>query len=205
MIRFFSKPAVGFPILLWILMAVTGCQTPEYGQFGAQPGTRSDVVLREGDTVKISFPGTPNLNTTQKIAPDGRITLPLIREITAAGKTPAALEKELLERYASQLVSKEVTVEVESTSFTIYVSGAVLHPQKVTSTRPLTALEAIMETGGFDYTRANMKKVRVIRQEGGKSQHYILNLKTALEGGENKPFYLKPADIVFVPERFSWF
>jgi len=62
-----------------------------------------------------------------------------------------------------------------------------------------------MEAGGFDYTKANLKAVRVIRHEGDRVENYTLNLKLVLEGKESKPFYLQPSDIVFVPERFSVF
>jgi protein involved in polysaccharide export with SLBB domain len=98
-----------------------------------------------------------------------------------------------------------VTVEVESSSFPVYVTGAVLRPGKITSDHPITALEAIMEAGGFDYTKANLKAVEVVRQEGDQTKNYTLNLKLTMEGKVNKPFYLKPSDIVYVPEKFSWF
>ncbi len=57
------------------------------------------IVLREGDSVRISFPGAPNLNSVQLIRRDGRITLPLIGEFQAAGLTPPDIEKELLKLY----------------------------------------------------------------------------------------------------------
>ena len=69
----------------------------------------------------------------------------------------------------------------------------------------MTALEAIMEAGGFDYTKANLKDVEVIRQEGGQTKNYSLNLKLVMEGKSSEPFHLKPADIIYVPEKFSWF
>jgi len=87
----------------------------------------------------------------------------------------------------------------------VYVTGAVLHPGKITSNHPLTALEAIMEAGGFDYQKANLKAVRVVRHEGTKVHHFTLNLKAALEGAQSEPFYLQPSDIVFVPERLVLF
>ena len=62
-----------------------------------------------------------------------------------------------------------------------------------------------MEAGGFDYSRANLTHVGVIRQEGGELKNFTLNLKQVLEGKSNAPFYLKPSDIVYVPEKFSWF
>jgi polysaccharide biosynthesis/export protein len=171
------------------------------------PATVSPTTftLREGDILKISFPGSPNLNTTQPIRTDGKISLRLVGEIQAAGMTPTDLQNKLMDLYAPQLVSKEVTVEVQNSSFLFYVTGAVLHPGKISSDHPITALEAIMEAGGFDYTKANLKDVEVIRQEGNRTKNYTLNLKLAMEGKPGEPFYLKPADIIYVPEKFSWF
>jgi polysaccharide biosynthesis/export protein len=196
------------PVVLMLLM-FTSCQSPtiQHDRAIEQAVNRPEAInLREGDVVRITFPGTPNLDTqSQQVRRDGNIALPLIGEIKAAGMTPTELEKELVTRYSSQLVSKEVTVTVVSSSFVVYVSGSVLRPGKVSSDHPLSALEAIMEAGGFDYTKANLKAVTVIRNEGASTKKYTLNLKRVLKEGATDPFYLKPSDIVFVPERFSWF
>ena len=166
---------------------------------------RASYTLREGDTLKIAFPGSPNLNSVQQIRTDGKITLPLIGEVVAAELTPDELQKKLMDLYAPQLSSKEVIVEVQSSSFPVYITGAVLHPGKISSDHPITALEAIMEAGGPDYTKANLKNVEVIRQEGNQTRHYQLNLKQVMEGKSREPFYMKPSDIIYVPEKFSWF
>jgi polysaccharide export outer membrane protein len=184
-------------------MAVMGCQTSQVPQ---EAWERSeDIHLREGDAVKITFPGAPNLDTTQQIRRDGKISLAMLGEVTAAGLTPAELERMLLELYSTQLVSKEVVVSVVSSSFSVFVTGAVLRPGKITSDRPISVLEAIMEAGGPVYSKANLKSVAVIREEEGGVQHYRLNVKVMLEGNQSRPFYLKPSDIIYVPERFSWF
>ncbi|HUJ44067.1 MAG TPA: polysaccharide biosynthesis/export family protein [Opitutaceae bacterium] len=194
------------------MSAITGCETPESAapvqQAGVQPQTSKQpevLTVREGDTLKISFPGAPNLDTTQQVRRDGRITMSMVGEVMAAGLTPGDLEKELLKVYSSQLLSKEVTVTVVSSSIPVFVTGAVIRPGKVISDHPISALEAIMEAGGFDRTKADMKAVVVIRQEGGQTRNYTLNLKLVLEGKQSEPFYLKPSDIVYVPEKFSWF
>ena len=195
---------------LWLLMlvAVTGCQT-ETSNFGdagnPDPGSSQIVGLREGDVLKISFPGAPTLNTTQQVRTDGGIELPLGGQLKVVGMTVDQLEKELVNRFASQLLNKEVMVTLDSASFPVYVTGAVLHPGKVLSNRPISALEAIMEAGGADNTKANLKAVAVTRSEGGQIQHYTLDLKSVLQGQQSKPFYLRPSDIVFVPEKFTWF
>lgn len=198
-----------------VLLLATGCkstQTAEsaamaaaVAQSQADAAAGESLVLREGDTIRINFPAAPNLNVVQAIRRDGRITLPLVGEVQASGLTPTELEKRLLEAYGPQLQTKEVTVSLESSAFPVYVTGAVLRPGKVISDRPINALEAVMEAGGFDYNRANMKKVRVIRYESGRQESYVLDMKAILNGLNPDPFKLKPSDILYVPERFVWF
>lgn len=218
--------AFKFALGIVALAAVAGCQT-ESPTF--PPGTTATTnslrpvileaaatvltpapppatyTLREGDILKITFPGSASLNSIQQIRTDGKITLPLVGEVQAAGMTTSALQQKLMELYAPQLTTKEVTVEVQSSSFPVYVTGAVLHPGKISTDHPITALEAIMEAGGFNYTTANLKDVEVIRQEGNQTKKYTLNLKLAMDGKTSESFYLKPADIIYVPEKFSWF
>jgi polysaccharide export outer membrane protein len=177
---------------------------------GAQTGqltgkSNESINLREGDVLKIIFPGSPTLDSTQVIRRDGKINLPLVGDVDAAGMTPTALEKKLVELYAPQLSSKQVTVQVESSSFPFYVTGMVQHPGKILTDHPITALEAVMEAGGFDYARADLKDVTVIRRENNIMKNYKLNLKAVLNGRKSDPFYLKPDDIVYVPERFNMF
>lgn len=187
-----------------VLFAVIGCQTPPVAP--PQSTELPEVFsLHEGDVVKISFPGAPSLDTTQQIRRDGRIALSLVGDVQAAGYRPADLEKEIAKLYASQLVSKEVNVTVISSAFPIFISGAVLRPGKVVSDRPITVLQAIMEAGGFDHAKANLRAVVVIRQEGGKAHNYTVDVQALLEGKSNTPFYLKPSDTVYVPEKFTWF
>lgn len=163
------------------------------------------LTLREGDVLRVTFPGSPTLDTTEQIRRDGRITMPLIGEVDAAGMTPPALEAKLVDLYGSQLSSKQVTVELENSAFPVYITGMVLRPGKIMSNYPLTALEAIMEAGGFDYTKANLKDVTVTRREGNTMKNYTLNLKDTLRGKQSEPFYVKPGDIIYVPERLTWF
>ena len=159
------------------------------------------LPLSWGDVLVITFSGSPNLNTTQAIRRDGKIALPLVGELTAAGKTPADLEKEVLKLYEPQLVTKEVFVNLQSSAYPVFVSGAVIKPGKILCDRPMSALEAIMEAGGFDLTRANMKGVVVVREEAGRLKHYVLNLKLVFEGKSKQVFYVRPSDIIFVPEK----
>ena len=179
--------------------------TASTGSAKANAVAAESLVLREGDAVRITFPGAPNLNALQPIRRDGKISLQLVGEVQAAGKTPSALEKELIDLYGPQLQVKEISVNIESSAFPVYVTGAVLRPGKILSDRPMNALEAIMEAGGFDYTKANLKTVRVIRNNDGRIEHYQLNLREVINGKKSDMFDLKPSDIIYVPERFTWF
>jgi polysaccharide export outer membrane protein len=187
-----------------VALTLAGCATTSEPPPAAAMQAPS-ITLREGDIIKISFPGAGNLDTTQQIRRDGKINLQLVGEVDAAGLTPEELQKKLVDLYAPQISSKEVTVSLQSASFPVFVNGEVIHPGKVLSDHPLTALEAIMEAGGFNPDTANMKAVKVNRIEDGKYKSYQLNLKDILDGKKNEPFYLKPNDIVYVPERFQLF
>ena len=65
----------------------------------------------------------------------------------------------------------------------------------------MTALEAVMEAGGFDPTRAKLSQASVLRIENGRQKAYHVNLERVLEGEEETPFYLRPFDIVHVPSK----
>ena len=193
-------------LLAAVTMFLAGCATESLPPADANGKDGSDlIILREGDVVKITFPGSANLDTQQQIRRDGKITLPLVGEVEAVGLTPDGLKQKVVELYGTQIASKEVNVSLQTSTFPVFVNGSVIHPGKILSDHPITALEAVMEAGGFDYNTANLKNVKVIRNEKGSLKNYRLNLKAILDGKSDQPFYLKPGDIVFVPERFQMF
>jgi polysaccharide export outer membrane protein len=191
--------------LLALLLHLAGCASPATTVPSATTGFEADPALHPGDIVKITFPAAANLDTTQQIRRDGKLNLYLIGEIKAADRSPADLQEELRRRYSSQLVSSDVTVTVVSSSFTVFVTGAVLRPGKISPDRAITVLEAVMETGGFDNARADPKSVVVIRTIAGRTERMTLDLKSVLDGHQPVPFYLRTYDIVYVPEKFSFF
>src|SRR3984957_3406306 len=83
------SPMLKFSMLLLATFAFTGCQTDQFDQVSkkaaAEQAHTEKIVLREGDVLKISFPGSANLDTTQQIRRDGKISLPLVGEVIAAG------------------------------------------------------------------------------------------------------------------------
>lgn len=203
----FSKNIWMVVMLSLAVFGLAGCGTlpPAHSSppVATEEPKADGIILRAGDGLKISFPGSPNLDTVQPIRRDGKIVLPLVGEVEAAGLSPDALQVKLVKLFESQISSREVLVTLESSSFPIYVTGSVVHPGKIQSDHPITALEAVMEAGGPDYNTANMKSVRISRLEKGEMKSFQINLKEVLDGKNSKPFYLKPNDIVFVPERFQ--
>lgn len=195
-----------------LLTLATACETTTHSG-GALPGTTAatsqtkPLSLEPGDTIKISFPGAPNLDSTQAIRRDGKITLAQVGEYDAAGKTPETLEADLKQLYKGQLVNSDVTVTVESSAFVVYVMGAVARPGKIISERPLNPLEALIEAG-VDNTRSNLRSIWVIRTDStGHTEKTKLNLYDLVHGknGQMPAFQLKPYDVINVPERFSFF
>ena len=210
MLNRFSKGALLVASLAFFVLP--GCQSPQQHR-SASPAAVSEsnaapdnsITLREGDTLRVTFPNATKLDSVQQIRRDGKIVMPLFGELKVSGLTPAEVEKEILKQFGAQLVSKEVTVTLESSQFPAFVNGAVLHPGKITSNRPITALEAVMEAGGFDYAKANLKAVKVIRNEGAEVKTFVLDFRGVLKGEKSEPFYVKPSDIIYVPERFTLF
>lgn len=198
------------PALALLLFCFTGCQSPSdtNAQFPAESGASASMAtnlpatrLHEGDVIRVSFEADTNMNTVAKIQLEGTINLPLTGDIKAAGKTLDELKTELMSRYENLLKVKEISVVLVSSSASVTVSGAVLKPGRIPMERPMTALEAIMEAGGYDPTRAKMTEVRVLRIENGQQKNYELNLKRAIQRGDAAPFSLKPFDNVHVPEK----
>jgi polysaccharide export outer membrane protein len=158
--------------------------------------------LAAGDEISVSFSGAPELNTKQKIQPNGKVSLPTVGDVSAAGRTINGLQESLTSLYQPHLQDPTVVVSLESAAAGVYLSGEVLRPGKVALDRPMTALEAIMEAGGFTKF-ANPKQVIVVRNQKGKQQRYVLNMNDALTGMESSPFYVRPYDVIYVKQS-AW-
>src|SRR5262249_14634843 len=180
------------------LFFCAGCQATPKHQVPLVGQTPN--YLNPGDVVKISFPAAPELNQTQKIGTDGALSLPLIGEVHAAGKSPGQLQSELANLYKPQLQDNEVLVALETRALPVVVSGAVQKPGKIVFERPATVLEAIMEAGGFT-PEADLKKVSVIRIVKGEHYSQVFDLRPVLKGKPTAAVYVNGGDVIFVPEK----
>lgn len=159
-------------------------------------------TLAPGDEIMVTFSGAPELNTRQKILPNGKVSLPTVGDVSASGRTINSLQSSLTSMYQPHLQDPTVVVSLESAAAGVYVSGEVLRPGKIPLDRPMTALEAVMEAGGFSKF-ANPKQVIVVRNEKGRNQRYVLNMNDALSGADSRPFYVRPFDVIYVRQS-AW-
>jgi polysaccharide export outer membrane protein len=193
--------------LVALAFIVPGCQAPSTPTGSSLNALEASIpsmpgVMREGDIIQIIFATSTNLNAAQRIQMDGNVSLQFVNNVRAAGRTPLEFAQSLEKLYQAHLRGAEpITVTVISNAAAVYVTGAVLRPGRVPLERPLTVLDAVMEAGGIDNSRAKLSGVTVLRVENGQRVSRRVNLKDALEGKDTSLFYLKPFDIVYVPAK----
>ena len=158
----------------------------------------TSVNLVSGDVIKLVFPGAPELNQSQKIQTDGKINLPLIGEVDAAGKTIASLQSELAARYKPQLQSTTVVVTLDSSITQVVVSGAVAKPSKLSFDRPTTIFQAIMEAGGAN-EYGSLRRVHLVRIVNGQQHTQLLDLRPLESGQTTRPYYVRDGDVIYIP------
>ena len=159
-------------------------------------------VIEIGDLIDLKFFYTPQLNESVIVRPDGKISLQLVDEITAAGLIPSELDALLTEKYAEKLKYPEVAVIIRSfAGHRVYVGGEVRAPGMIATAGGTTSLQAILQAGGFLNT-AEMSSVVVLRrQDGGKPLFMTVNLLSDLKtNSTHNDIILKPYDIVYVPK-----
>jgi polysaccharide biosynthesis/export protein len=174
-----------------------GCQLPTAPP-PEQMAAPSQVSLVSGDVLKLTFSGAPELNQSQKIRADGKINLPLIGEVDAAGKSIGSLQNELALRYKPQLQNTTVVVTLESSVTQVVVSGAVNKPAKLTFERPTTVFQAIMEAGGVS-EYGSLGKVYLIRLTNGEQHTHFLDLRSTMSGQTTRAFYVRDGDVIYLP------
>ena len=158
----------------------------------------SQYVIGPEDTLYIHVWKEETLSRTVPVRIDGKISLPLIDEIQAAGLTPLQLKEALIKRFKDFVDIPNVSVIVmAANSFKVFVSGQVRTPGVVRLRSETSILQLIPMVGGFTEW-ANQRKLLVIRKEDGKEKRINLNYKKIVSGDEPN-FILKSGDTVIVP------
>src|SRR6266404_8382074 len=185
-----------FAFLVFAALALGGCQSP-LPPLPNPPGPKTAVRLSPGDVIKVSYADESIPDQTQKIRRDGKVSLPLIGEVTAAGKRVIYFQDELVSRYNGKLDNNEVLVTLENGTATVTVSGFANKPGSYPFERPTTVYQAIMEAGGVsDYGSAsNIHLTRII---DGKQLSETINLRPAIHGQPVRPEYVQDGDLIYI-------
>ncbi len=158
--------------------------------------------IEPGDTLDVRFFYNPELNEEVMVRPDGNISLPLVGETRAAGRTPGQLESDLKNSYSRELRQAAITVMVKGfAGQRVYVDGEVGAPQMVNIAGNLSAMQAVASAGGFKES-ARKGEVIVIRRAGVQQPVVIpVNLEHAIAGTDtSQDILLQPYDVVYVPK-----
>jgi len=163
------------------------------------PPADQQIRLGPGDSLNIRFRYWPELDETQTVRPDGKITLQIVDDVDVAGMTPAELDQKLTEMYSHSLKDPEITVIVRSyVSQRVYVGGEVRTPGVQPIQGDLDLLSAIIASGGFINMSADKENVIVFRHVDTKRFAASINLRELMERPEAERIMLAPNDIVYV-------
>jgi polysaccharide export outer membrane protein len=153
-------------ITLGLLLSLVGCGTTIVYDYAREPDPRSEeYVLGSADVLHITVWQTPDLSTNATVRPDGTITMPLIGDVVAVGRTPSALCAEITTRLKSFVKDDALTVSVAVTEINSYqftMAGNVEKPGLYNARRFLTVTEAVAMAGGPSRFAA-LSKVAIIR------------------------------------------
>jgi polysaccharide export outer membrane protein len=166
----------------------------EAATFGA-----SEYRLGPEDVIGVLVWKQPELSTSIVVRPDGKISLALVGELEATGKTSLQLQEEITQRLRQYIADPMVNVvvkEINSPKFSVL--GQVRKPDRYHIKQRLTVLDAIALAGGFtDFAKRD--KVTIIRNSGPDKIRIQVNLKKVVEDRRGEVYYIEPLDTIYVP------
>lgn len=163
-------------------------------------GFTDEYKLQPGDKLRIEVYKDAQLSQSVQVRPDGKITLPLIGDISAMSLTPIDLRDRITAALRDYVNNPVVTViVVEGTAPTAYVVGEVNHPGPVPLQANMTVLQALAVAGGLkDF--ADAKNIRILRKGAGGQQTIPFNYRDAIKGTGSSSMVLQSGDTVVVPD-----
>lgn len=172
-----------------------GAGKPKQGEV---PADSNSYIIGPEDLLYIHVWKEEVLSRTVPVRMDGKISLPLIDEIDAAGQTPLKLKESLVVKFKEFVDIPNVSVIVmEANSFKVFVSGEVKGGGVIRLRSETSLLHLIPMVGGFTEW-ANQKKILIIRKENGAEKRYTVNYKRIVDG-KDPNFIMKAGDTVIVP------
>ncbi len=158
------------------------------------------------DIVQVSVWRNPELGITVPVRPDGKISVPLIGDVAAGGRTPAEVAKDIQTRLAVFVRDPQVAViltDLRSHEYLsrVRVTGAVRQPISIPYRQGMTVLDAVLAAGGVTEFAAPAKS-DLYRKSGDSTRSYAVRLDHILEDGDlSTNFKVAPGDVITVPER----
>lgn len=163
----------------------------------ADASSKDEYRIGIEDVLDIAVWNVAELHRTVPVRPDGKVSIPLVNDVTAAGLTPMELRDLLTTKLSEYVQNPDVSVVVrEIRSLKVSVIGEVRTPGRYDLKGPFTVLDALAQAGGFTEFAAR-KKITVLRGTGANLQRLPFNFVAAVSQGEN--LLLQPGDIVVVP------
>jgi len=171
-------------------------------QTTSQSPVAADASYRIGpqDVLRIDVWKEAEISRSVPVRPDGKISLPLLNDVQAAGLTAMELANNITEGLKKFITSPQVTVTVsEINSRRVYVTGEVTRPGAFPLLPNMTVLQAVTSGGGFTQF-ARTKNIYVLRNEGGKQTKYPFNYNDVVKGKRpEENITLQPGDTIVVP------
>lgn len=160
----------------------------------------SDYVIGADDTIRVSVWKEPDMNVTLPVRPDGKISMPLLNDVQAAGLTPTQLADQIRDSLKKYVTDPQVTVIVtQINSQRIYILGEVTRAGAYPLLPNMTILQGLSSAGGFTQF-ANLKKIYMFRTESGKQVRFPFNYKDVINGkSQEENVVLKAGDTIVVP------
>lgn len=164
-------------------------------------------VIGPLDTLEVFVWGNPELSSGATVRPDGRVTLPIVEDMPAAGKTPAALAREIEEELGKFVVDPIVTVSVSGFvgpfAQQVRIVGEASEPQAIPYRANMTILDVMIAVQGLTEFAAG-NRTQLVRTEGGEQIAYNVRLDDLLRDGDiSANVSVFPGDVIIIPE--SWF
>jgi polysaccharide biosynthesis/export protein len=185
-----------------ILSALLACASsnPKAFKHTEQGGSGDEYVIGASDVVRVTVWQHPEVTSEMTVRRDGKISVPLLDDVQAAGLTPKQLKANITQGLAGSIKSPNVNVAVISpNSQTVSVIGGVVKSGPVPLTRDMGVLEAVAAAGGFT-AWANKNDITVVRWVEGKRVSYSFSYRGYLSGSADADVFLKPGDVIVVPE-----
>jgi polysaccharide biosynthesis/export protein len=172
---------------------------------GAAPPVAPNYVIGPGDVLQVFVWRNPELTVTVPVRPDGRITTPLVEDMTASGRTSEELARNIEVVLAEYIRSPQVNVIVTAPrgiNSEVKAVGQVRTPQGVAYREGMRVLDLILAVGGLTEFAAG-NRAKVVRRHNGKTVEIPVKLGAILNGGNlERNIELKPGDVLVVPEAF---